>query len=271
MKIKSCRLCGKLSGIPIFSARVLGQSVSYFDCVNCGYVQTEEPTWLSNAYQDSINRSDTGILARNLSNVSLVLATLTLIQAKQGRVIDYAGGYGFLVRLLRDKGVDAFWSDRYSDNLVARGFEYSGQKMGGEGADAALVTAFEAFEHFVDPIAELQRLVSISPNILLTTNLIASPAPDPSEWWYYGCNHGQHIGFYRLRSLRYLADNFGLHLITDGAATHLLSRTRYNRAIWKLLLKVGRKYPELLKFGLDSKTHSDNLLLVGLNNKEENQ
>ena len=68
-------------------------------------------------------------MARNLLNVGLVLATLTLLGERNGTVVDFAG-YGFLVRLLRDKGVNAFWVDPYSENLVARGFEYQGSRGG---------------------------------------------------------------------------------------------------------------------------------------------
>ena len=43
-------------------------------------MQTEEPSWLNEAYASTINYSDTGIMSRNLSNLSIVLATLTLIK-----------------------------------------------------------------------------------------------------------------------------------------------------------------------------------------------
>jgi hypothetical protein len=44
--------------------------------------------------------SDTGVMLRNISNISLVLATLTLIQERKSIVVDYAAGYGILVCLL---------------------------------------------------------------------------------------------------------------------------------------------------------------------------
>ena len=119
----NCRLCNSLIGNPFSEAELLGHNIKYFECPQCEYVQTEEPYWLDNAYASSINKTDTGIMARNLSNVRLVLATLTLIRKRTEKVVDYAGGHGFLVRLLRDKGIEALWSDRYSENLVARGFE----------------------------------------------------------------------------------------------------------------------------------------------------
>ena len=209
--MNSCRCCKEKLKKQLFSAEILKKEIAYFECDNCGYVQTEEPFWLKDAYSSAINNSDTGIMSRNLYNVSLVLATLTLMKSRSSSVVDYAGGHGFLVRLLRDIGVDAFWSDPYCENLVARGFEFENKNK------AELVTAFESFEHFLNPFDEMNKLLEIAPNILLTTNIIADPAPKPADWWYYGLDHGQHIGFYRLRTLQYLANKFNLHLISDGA------------------------------------------------------
>jgi len=253
--VSHCRCCGEASAVKLFGADLLGRKVSYFDCSTCGYVQTEEPTWLGEAYASSINASDTGIIVRNLSNVSLVLATLTLMGRRHSQVVDYGGGYGFLVRLLRDIGVDALWADPYSENLVARGFEY-------QGGVVSLVTAFEAFEHFVSPPDEMEKLLGIAPNILLTTNIIADPAPEPGEWWYYGLDHGQHIGFYRKRTLQYLANRFGMNLLTDGKGTHLFSSKAYSTSAWLILKKTAQWAPRLLKLSLSSKTWTDHLIIA---------
>ena len=187
---------------------------------------------------------------RNLSNVNLVLATLALIQTVL-KIVDYAGGYGFLVRLLRDSGVDALWADPHSQNLVARGFEYEEQKE-----SAVLVTAFEAFEHFVNPIEEMKKLLSISSNLLLTTTLTPFPTPRPSDW-YYGLDHGQHIGFYRVKTLRYLAKEFNLHLISDGESIHFFSKNKYSNQIWKILIFFSKLTPFLFRLGLKPKTWTD--------------
>jgi len=249
----NCRVCRNEVTTPFADARLLWRTVNYFDCASCGYVQTEEPTWLDDAYAAAINVSDTGIMARNLSNVPLVLAALAVLGDRRSVVVDYAGGHGFLVRLLRDAGVDALWADPHSENLVARGFEYH------EGGQASLVTAFEAFEHFVSPVEDMEKLLGIAPNILLTTSVIATPAPKPSDWWYYGLDHGQHIGFYRVQTLQYLAGKFGLHLLTDGISTHFFSQKKYSYCVWYLLRKAAERVPELFRLGLESKTWSDHV------------
>lgn len=252
--MNKCRCCSKTLSDELFSAKVLKKKVKYFSCDYCGYVQTETPLWLEEAYTSKINKSDTGIMSRNLSNISIVLSTLILIKNRNSIVVDYAGGFGFLVRLLRDIGVNAFWSDRYCDNLVARGFEYENKN------EANLVTAFECFEHFVKPKKEMVKLLEIAPNILLTTNIIANPAPKPSDWWYYGLEHGQHIGFYRLRTLQFLADKFGLYLISDGNSRHFFSKKKYSYQTWRVLIYIANKFPNLLSIGLKSKTWNDHLI-----------
>ena len=249
-----CRCCSEILVKELFSANLLKRKIKYFSCNNCGYVQTEEPTWLEEAYASAINHSDTGIMSRNLSNISLVLGTLILIKNRNSNVVDYAGGHGFLVRLLRDIGINALWSDPYCENLVAKGFEYVNTSK------VNLLTAFESFEHFVRPHDEMIKLIDISPNILLTTNLIPDPAPLPSDWWYYGLEHGQHIGFYRLKTLKYLADKFGLHLISDGASRHFFSKKKYSYPTWRILIYIANKFPSLLSMGMRSKTWGDHLL-----------
>jgi len=230
--------------------------VNYYECSRCGYVQTEQPSWLDEAYANSINLSDTGILARNLSNVGIVLSSLMLINKRDGIVLDFAGGYGILVRLLRDIGVDAYWEDPYSENLLARGFEYPGNQS------ISLVTAFESFEHFLCPQHELERLISYSSNILFTTNLIPRPSPSPNDWWYYGLEHGQHIGFYRIETLHFLAHRFGLNLLSDGLSTHFFTKQKIFQPSWRFLTVIGKRFPSLFRGGLRSKTWSDHLSVL---------
>lgn len=252
--IATCRLCGRMAE-KLFSGVVLEScSIDYFECKSCGYVQTEQPIWLDQAYSQAINDSDTGIMIRNQANARIVLATLSLLGKVNGRVVDYAGGYGILVRMLRDIGVEALWSDPYCENLLCRGFEYR------EGR-ADLVTAFEAFEHFVDPGAELDQMLEIAPNLLLSTEIIANPAPQPDAWWYYGKDHGQHVGFFRVRTLHELAARHGKYLLTDGKAYHLFSERPVSAVRWGFLRTLAQLSPKALSLRLSPKTASDHMLL----------
>lgn len=253
MNSEPCRIC-KNKASTIHYGKLINHDVCYYECPNCNYVQTEYPTWLNEAYSSAINISDTGILSRNFANVSFVLASLAALNLIKGTVVDYAGGYGLLVRLLRDKGLNAFWMDQYCENLVSRGFEYISGK-------ADLITAFEAFEHFTNPIDELKKMLSIAPNVLFSTALIPQPAPKFDEWWYYGREHGQHIGFFRLKTLNFLAQKFKKHLISDGRSVHMLVDRPISYAKWKLLCKLTHFLPKLFTHGLKSKTWTDHIQL----------
>lgn len=251
-QLQKCRVCAQSSAY-LWPGNLLDLNISYYKCPSCHYVQTEQPYWLDRAYGRAINESDTGILARNYANSRIVLATLMSLGKTKGLVVDCAGGYGILVRLLRDMGVSALWSDRYCQNLVARGFEYAG------GA-ADLVTSFEAFEHFVEPSAELDGLLAIAPSVLISTQIIPEPTPQQSEWWYYGRDHGQHIGFFSVKTLEYLAKEKGKTLLTDGRCYHLFTDPELASHYWKLFFRFSRFSPFLAKRRLQSKTWSDYLI-----------
>jgi hypothetical protein len=244
-----CRVCQNEVS-KTFSGYLLDSSVEYYECLICGYIQTETPYWLERAYAEAINDSDTGIMARNQANARIVLATMLMLGKLDGTLVDCAGGYGILVRLLRDYGINALWSDRYCKNLLARGFERTTET-------SDLVTAFEAFEHFVNPAEELDRLLEIAPNVLLSTEIIADPAPKQDDWWYYGKEHGQHIGFFRIRTLEKLAKERGKFLLSNGASYHLITDRPINQAIWKLMIRANRLMPLLMRRRLTSKTWSD--------------
>ena len=63
---KMCDICGNIMN-PVFLGRIMNKyEIQYYQCNNCEYVCTEEPYWLQEAYVDTINYTDTGILRRNL-------------------------------------------------------------------------------------------------------------------------------------------------------------------------------------------------------------
>lgn len=246
-----CRCCTSRETLYLWKGELIGLDVSYYECQKCGYVQTEQPYWIEKAYSDAINNSDTGIMVRNSLNARLVIVTMQVLGILHGRIVDYGGGYGLLVRLLRDYGVDALWSDPFCSNLVARGFEYNG-----EGA-ADLVTAFEAFEHFENPGIELDRLLEMGRNVFFSTEIIDTPAPEQNDWWYYGKEHGQHIGFFRVRTLQRLAESRGKYFVTNGVNYHLVSEKPVNIMYWRLLMKFNKFIALIMINLLESKTWSD--------------
>ncbi len=248
----NCKICGQDSKKE-FSAKILNKyDIEYFHCDNCGFLQTEEPYWLEEAYKESINVSDTGIMSRNLSLSQLSTLILYFFFNKNAKFLDFAGGYGIFVRLMRDIGFDFYWHDKYSENLLARGFEYNNED------NIELITSFESFEHFDKPIDEIENMLKISKNILFSTELYGETVPDVKKWGYYGLNHGQHISFYSIKTLQYIAKKYNLNLCTNGYSLHLLTEKKINNNLFNLLLrsnKLGLFY--ILKRCLKSKTMSD--------------
>ncbi len=167
-----CKICNYETK-NIFSAKILNKyDVKYYYCNNCGFLQTEEPYWLKEAYSNPISIIDTGIMARNIGSSKITAVILYLFFNKYGKFLDFAGGYGFLARLMRDMGFDFYWHDPYSPNLVARGFESKSNSLKYE-----LITSFESFEHFVEPIQEFENMIKFSDNILFSTELLPSLIP----------------------------------------------------------------------------------------------
>lgn len=249
-----CRACASSTSFK-FEGRLLHRRVCYFECARCGYLQTETPTWLDEAYASPINMADTGILARNVLNTRRVGAFCLLLGKRKARIVDFAGGHGIQVRMLRDAGFDARWADKFCENLFARGFEHHGET-------ADIATAFEAFEHFVEPGVELARMLDAAPTVLFSTLILPVPVPNPGSWWYYGEEHGQHIGLYKQRTLEVLAQQNSAKLYTNGSDLHVITKEPI-RVDFRRLSIVMRLWPLVRRFLLQPLTHDDHAAVVG--------
>ncbi len=217
-----CKIC-ETTSIPFASAEIRKKyNVEYFRCPACGFVQTEEPYWLPEAYSEPINKSDTGLVNRNLILADITKAVISVFFNRRSRFIDYGGGYGLFVRLMRDSGFDFYRMDAHAPNIFAR--DYEAEPQGNKQYE--LMTSFEVFEHFAAPSQELEKMFNFSNNILFTTELIPGNCPKPGEWWYYGLDHGQHISFFTKKTLRVLSEKFKVRLYSNGRSIHLLTREK---------------------------------------------
>lgn len=254
-----CHVCEGETSV-VFAAEVLQKyNVEYYCCRFCGFVQAENPFWLSEAYQNPINASDTGLLSRNILFSSRTAALILAFFKRDGLFVDHAGGFGVFTRLMRDIGFDFYWQDEFCTNLMARGFEYDPKKHKIE-----MVTAFEVFEHFAHPMKELTTITGIARNLVFSTTLIASPPPKPREWWYYSFHHGQHISFYTFKSLQVLASRIGLNLYSNGRDFHLLTEKKISRFAFTSVIRLstyGLRF--IAEKTLKSRTETDMHLLGG--------
>ncbi|OIP71111.1 MAG: hypothetical protein AUK43_07050 [Oscillatoriales cyanobacterium CG2_30_40_61] len=227
-----CKICSSVS--PYFAqATILNRyTVDYFKCSVCGFVQTEKPYWLDQAYADPIAISDVGLVARNFKFSQITQELIIPCFNSKGKFLDYGCGYGLFVRLMRDLGFNFYGYDQYCQNIFYQGFE------GNQQENYDLVTAFEVFEHFVDPLEEIEKLLNFSQNLLFSTQLLPVDHPKPDQWWYYALHEGQHISIYTYQSLLKIAEKFKLNLYSDGSSLHLLTQTKISESSWKKAVSI---------------------------------
>ena len=225
-----CKVCDRDTTL-FEKGKILNKyEISYFKCPNCGFVQTEEPYWLDEAYSEAINRSDVGYVARNLVLAKVTRSLINKFFNKTAKFMDYGTGYGLFVRLMRDYGYDFYGQDKYCEIIFASDFSVEDDVRGFE-----LLTAFELFEHLVDPYEEMKTLTRYSDNIFFSTELYPASSPKPGDWWYFGLEHGQHLSLYTADSLKKLGERFGLNLYTNGKNIHLFTKKKISPFRFKML------------------------------------
>ena len=237
----------------IFSAKILSQyEIKYFLCDNCGFLQTESPFWLDEAYSNAIADTDTGIVARNLSISKKLTCILYFLFNREGKYLDMAGGYGLLTRMMRDIGFDFYWQDVYCQNIFAEGFEFKDTIR-----PFSAVTAFEVLEHVYHPIDFIKQSLSEAETktIIFSTELFQGTPPQPNAWDYYAHETGQHISFYQYRSLQYIARELSLNLYSY-MNFHILTDKILNSFYWSLLVS---RFSRVLYLFAKKKTQSKTL------------
>ncbi len=255
-----CRICNSEAQLA-FKNKILSKYlISYYKCSNCGFLQTETPFWLNEAYLESINLCDTGILRRNSVLSNFISILLFFYFPRKGKYLDYAGGYGLLTRAMRDIGFDFFWEDPYTPNILAKGFEKKENNYD-------LISTIESFEHFENPLNQIEKMLSLSNNIFFTTQLLPYEIPQPDKWDYYAFSHGQHISFYSIKTLQFIAKRYKLNLYSDGKFFHLLSPKKFSYNI-VLSSKVlyGLQAHFFIKKLIKSKTLQDSQILIDQTN-----
>lgn len=254
-----CRVCGSTSRVA-FSHKVLRKyDCQYYFCAACGVLQTEEPHWLDEAYANPIALADTGIMERNLFLSQAVSLVLYFLFEPRGRFLDVAGGYGIFTRMMRDIGFDFRWTDKYCDNLLARGFEANPAE-----ANYSAVTAFEVLEHLADPMAFVSETIERTgaDTIIFSTQLFEGEPPPPS-WWYYVFATGQHITFYQRSTLEFIGHRFGMQFYSSGLL-HIWTRKKINPLALKVLAhpRIASRLARWPRRALVSKTQTDHEQLL---------
>ena len=217
-----CRLCDAPATEVCRQLVLRRHDVGYFLCPTCDLLQTEKPYWLDQAYDDAVAVLDTGAIDRNLlcADLTTVIARLLKVTPRS-RCLDFGGGHGVFTRLMRDRGLDFGWSDKFAPNLYARGFEAESTQT------HDLVTAFEVFEHFDDVRGEIDRLFSPGHRFVLASTFLHRGHRD--RWWYYVPEVGQHVSFYSRQTMTFIAEKYGYQEICGPAFTLMIRKSELSR------------------------------------------
>ena len=211
----NCKICGHEADFWGSAELLRKYNVKYYRCPECGFIQTEAPYWLDEAYSSAIADADIGLLGRNLSLARQISAVLKTTFSNLSSFLDWGGGYGIFTRLMRDSGFRFEWYDKYCKNLFAQGFERKHEHYD-------LITAFELLEHLSEPLDDISVIMSACDNLICSTGLVPEPAPKPGKWWYYAPQNGQHISFYTNKAMQIIADKFRKYYSNYGGI-HIFS------------------------------------------------
>ncbi|HXU26167.1 MAG TPA: class I SAM-dependent methyltransferase [Bacteroidia bacterium] len=229
--------------------------VNYHQCSSCSFVQTDDPFWLSEAYQSAITSLDIGLINRNIYLQKEIPKIIESCFPDAKIMLDYGGGYGMFVRMMRDLGYNFYRQDSYCENLFAKYFDI----VDIETKRMDVLTTFEVFEHLDNPLEEIKKMFDLSDNIVFSTVLTPADINEFTNWWYVSPLVGQHIAFYDITTLKYLAGKFGKHLYSNGNNLHVFSSKKLDSNI------VNRA------FGLTEKTMLQKIAARILNRMEPNK
>lgn len=229
----NCKVCNSKVDY-VFNKQVLFKySVKYYQCSKCGFMQTETPYWLEEAYEAPISNLDTGILSRNISNVAVTSKLITHFFNSSDTFLDFGGGYGTFTRMMRDVGFDFRNYDKYCDNVFSKNYSVDVLDEKFE-----LLTAFELFEHVEQPLEKMKELLKYSDNIFISTTLQPSDKKSLKNWEYLVPEAGQHISLYSLESLKVIGKTLDLNLLSNGSNYHLFTKVKKKNILFRLICSV---------------------------------
>ncbi|WP_280746140.1 MULTISPECIES: class I SAM-dependent methyltransferase [unclassified Parabacteroides] len=170
---------------------------------------------------------DLGLVKRNIYFSNLTERLLLKFFDYDKPHLDYAGGYGLFVRLMRDKGFNFYRQDKYCENIFSKHFDINDTST----SHFEVLTAFEVFEHLVKPVEELNTMLKNADNVIFSTEI--TPNNIVNDWWYFSPETGQHISFYSIKSLEILAKYHGLFYYTNGINMHLFTKKQHKKNPFK--------------------------------------
>ena len=260
----NCKICSCKTDV-LMSDYILNDKykINYHVCFSCKCIFTETPYWLHESYSNVISSSDTGIMLRNTRNLEFVTNLIIKNFTSDIKVVDYGGGYGILTRMLRDKGVDAFWFDKFAENLLAKGFEYNSVD------NADIILAFEVVEHLEEPLAQIKEIMQKTDCFIFSTDLITRlNYTSNSDWWYFARDSGQHIFFGSYVTMLKISEVIGCKY-QNIEGIHIFHKfekdLKYKNRFNNLQSKINKFFNSKSQKFFNSKTISDHNYILSSN------
>jgi hypothetical protein len=89
-----CKICDSQTAL-VFNADILGKySAGYFRCTSCGFMQTEDPYWLSESYASAINEIGLGPVNRALNGSKIVEGVILVCLTRKQNLLTMVLGMG---------------------------------------------------------------------------------------------------------------------------------------------------------------------------------
>ena len=243
----NCKICSAKSE-KLFETKVLNKyNVQYYKCTECEFIETEKPYWLQESYGNAITKLDIGLIYRNQIFCDLLQEVITNNFDDDAKFLDYGGGYGMFVRMMRDKGFDFYRQDIYCDNLFAEYFDITDLHYKKQKFEA--LTTFEVFEHLEDPLIEIEKMLAYSDTIIFSTELQPSKSiRNVDDWWYFIPETGQHVALYHMKALEKIAEYFKLNLYSNGVNLHMITSKKFiNNPLLKTHVIAEKKQVSLFQ------------------------
>ena len=250
-----CRLCGKSAEFSFIQTATDGDEVKCYKCSSCLSLQTEVPYWINDCYADTsgadtdqLPDQDTWAAERTgfcCVAVYFIWKLAGLSEVKD-KLLDWGGGPGLLVRMLRDIGIDAYNDDKYIKNHFASGFGRADNDR------YNFITAFEVFEHFTNPKSDLELIFALQPSLLLmSTGIYTDQGP---EWPYLGGAKSQHVFFYSEKALEHIGNQYNYHVVRLPKQMRLFVRQPISKVRLGIIRYIlGRTHLAEILFALPRK------------------
>lgn len=248
----NCKICNSCSNFLFDRIYLCKYKVSLFQCSNCGFLQTEKPYWLEEAYEKPFTPLDVFIVSRPIEQSQVTENIILNYFNYKSKFLDFGGGIGVFTRLMRDRGLDFYRQDKFAQNLFVQHFDISDLSV--NDTEFELVTSFEVLEHFEFPMEEFEQMFSYGRSVLCSTGLQPESFEELRNWEYLGELHGQHISFFTRKSMEIIADKFdcfyytesGYHLFTPQKLS-LFKVDRLNLNHRSIAYRIKRRLVNLIE------------------------